>query len=238
MKLSLKKKKTAASITMGFLLSMSVNAVAAIITSSATMSITGHEPTLTAGEITFEDKNANGILDHGDIVKIDPAHDFAFADVDGDKPDTTTPRLYSWKIGSTEVAVTETYTIQDKDLGQTITLFVTPQTDKNITEPFQGKPVQATVNGTAGGLPISGSDDVIKVVISGGTGVSGAPIVNDTLTATPTCTKACGVLNYQWQVEDSVNSGKYIDITGATNSTWKVTKETQKRKVQVVVSNP
>ncbi|RZN44213.1 hypothetical protein D9736_23200 [Escherichia sp. E10V10] len=237
MKLSL-KKKTAASITMGFLLSMSVNAVAAIITSSATMSITGHEPTLTAGEITFEDKNANGILDHGDVVKIDPAHDFAFADVDGDKPDTTTPRLYSWKIGSTEVAVTETYTIQDKDLGQTITLFVTPQTDKNITEPFQGKPVQATVNGTAGGLPISGSDDVIKVVISGGTGVSGAPIVNDTLTATPTCTKACGVLNYQWQVEDSVNSGKYIDITGATNSTWKVTKETQKRKVQVVVSNP
>ncbi|RZM92081.1 MULTISPECIES: ZirU family protein [unclassified Escherichia] len=237
MKLSL-KKKTAASITMGFLLSMSVNAVAAIITSSATMSITGHEPTLTAGEITFEDKNANGILDHGDVVKIDPAHDFAFADVDGDKPDTTTPRLYSWKIGSTEVAVTETYTIQDKDLGQTITLFVTPQTDKNITEPFQGKPVQATVNGTAGGLPISGSDDVIKVVISGGTGVSGAPIVNDTLTATPTCTKACGVLNYQWQVEDSVNSGKYIDITGATNSTWKVTEETQKRKVQVVVSNP
>ncbi|TGC03718.1 hypothetical protein CQJ28_24370 [Escherichia sp. E2562] len=223
---------------MGFLLSMSVNAVAAIITSSATMSITGHEPTLTAGEITFEDKNANGILDHGDVVKIDPAHDFAFADVDGDKPDTTTPRLYSWKIGSTEVAVTETYTIQDKDLGQTITLFVTPQTDKNITEPFQGTPVQATVNGTAGGLPISGSDDVIKVVISGGTGVSGAPIVNDTLTATPTCTKACGVLNYQWQVEDSVNSGKYIDITGATNSTWKVTKETQKRKVQVVVSNP
>ncbi|RZN44888.1 ZirU family protein [Escherichia sp. E13S3] len=237
MKLSL-KKKTAASITMGFLLSMSVNAVAAIITSSATAPITGHEPTLTAGEITFEDTNTNGILDHGDVVKIDPGHDFVFADVDGDKPDTTTPRVYSWKIGSTEVAATETYTIQDKDLGQTITLFVTPQTDKNITEPFQGKPVQALVNGTAGGLQISGSDDVIKVVISGGTGVSGSPVVNDTLTATPTCTKACGVLNYQWQVEDSANSGNYVDITGATNSTWKVTKETQKRKVQVVVSNP
>lgn len=237
MKLSL-KKKTAASITMGFLLSMSVNAVAAIITTSATVPITGHEPTLTAGDITFEDKNANGILDHGDVVKIDPAHDFAFADVDGDKPDLTTPRLYSWKTGSTEVATTETYTIQDKDLGQTITLFVRPQTDTNITEPFKGAPVQATVNGTAGGLQISGSDDVIKVVISGGTGVSGAPIVNDTLTATPTCTKACGVLNYQWQVEDSANSGNYVDITGATNSTWKVTKETQKRKVQVVVSNP
>ncbi|TLJ10423.1 hypothetical protein FEK47_16655 [Escherichia sp. E3659] len=237
MKLSL-KKKTAASITMGFLLSMSVNAVAAIITSSATVPITGHEPTLTAGDITFEDKNANGILDHGDVVKIDPAHDFAFADVDGDKPDTTTPRLYSWKIGSTEVATTETYTIQENDLGQTITLFVTPQTDKNITEPFQGKPVQAMGNGTAGGLQISGSDDVNSVAISGGTGASGAPVVNDTLTATPTCTKACGVLNYQWQEEAPVNSGKYIDIAGATNSTWKVTKETQKRKVQVVVSNP
>ncbi|EFH7843629.1 hypothetical protein GJ336_19725 [Escherichia coli] len=237
MKLSF-RRKTVANITSGFLLSMSVNAVAAIITSSATVPVTGHEPTLTAGDITFEDTNTNGILDHGDVVKIDPNHDFAFSDADGDKPDTTTPRLYSWKIGSSEVAKTETYTIQDKDLGQTITLFVTPQTDKNITEPFQGKPIQATVNGIAGGLQISGSNDVINVVISGGTGVSGAPVVNDTLTATPTCTKACSVLNYQWQVEDSVNSGKYIDITGATNSTWNVTKETQKRKVQVVVSNP
>ena len=97
MKLSL-KKKTAASITMGFLLSMSVNAVAAIITSSATVPITGHEPTLTAGEITFEDKNANGILDHGDVVKIDPAHDFVFADVDGDKPDTTTPESIAGRL--------------------------------------------------------------------------------------------------------------------------------------------
>lgn len=231
-------KRTLTCLIGGMLFGFTVDALAATATSSPTVTVTGHAPTLTAGDITYTDNNGNGVLDTGDTMKVDPAHDFAFADADGD---TETTRTYSWKADGTEVGQGTTYDIQAGDLGKVITLEVTPHTDATITDPADGLAVTATHGGgQAGGLPVAGSDDVISVAITGGSGTAGAPVVNDTLTATPTCAGGtCGAnVTYKWQVEDAVGSGNYVDIAGATSSTWQVTTATQKRKIQVIAENP
>ncbi|WFW58463.1 ZirU family protein [Citrobacter freundii] len=234
MKVTFNKRKVACLVG-GLILGMSADALAATVTSSATATVTGHAPTLSPGQITYEDKNSNGVLDTGDIVKVDSGNPFVFADVDGD---TAVAETYSWQIGGTEVGANDSYTVKDTDLGKGVTLFVTPHTNPDITDPADGVAVQSTTAVGRPDLPIAGGDLVLSVTISGGTGAGGSPVVNDTLTANPTCTKACGTLNYQWQVEDSVGSGLFTDITGANNSTWQVTTSTQKRKIQVIVSNP
>ncbi|EKN6178981.1 hypothetical protein WKA22_004148 [Yersinia enterocolitica] len=222
------KKNTLAAIIVG-LLAGTAAAQALAITSAPTATVTGHAPVLTAGQIIYEDKNSNGVLDTGDIVKIDAAHVFAFSDVDVDTQATDT---YSWKVGGTEVATSATYTIVDADLGKSIMLTVTPHTNPAITDPAVGLPVDAVT-----ALTISAGNTILSAAITGGTGTAGAPIVGDTLTATATCTKACDTVNYQWQVEDAVGSGQFTNITGATNQTWQVTTTTQKRKIQVETTN-
>ncbi|HHL2712857.1 TPA: ZirU family protein [Yersinia enterocolitica] len=223
------KKNTLTAVIVG-LLAGTAAAEALAITSAPTVTVKGHAPVLTAGQIIYEDKNANGVLDIGDIVKIDVAHTFGFSDVD---VDTQTADTYSWKVGGTEVATSATYTIVDADLGKSILLTVTPHTDPNITDPAVGLPVDAVTP-----LAISAGNTILSVTITGGTGTADAPIVGDTLTATATCTKACDTVNYQWQVEDAVGSGQFTNITGATNKTWQVTTVTQKRKIQVIATNP
>lgn len=71
------------------------------------------------------------------------------------------------------------------------------------------------------GVKINGKDTGMRVLmdLTAGTSmaVSGNSVVGETLTATPDCA--------------------YTDITGATNATWQVTTATQKRRIQVRVSN-
>ncbi|NDO81128.1 hypothetical protein CJP72_10230 [Citrobacter sp. NCU1] len=212
------------------LLMMATDVQAITVASSPTATVVGHAPTLQAGQITFVDENKNGVLDTGDVVKIDDAHQFIFSDIDGDTPTNNT---YSWKVDGKEVSTAGTYTIKDEDLNKSVGLEVTPHTDATSTDPAIGIATQAT-----GNLPIVGGDTVTAVAITGGSGTAGAPVVKDTLKATPTCSKTCGTLNYQWRVETAVGSGEWEDITGATNATWVVTGGVQKRKVQVRVSNP
>lgn len=231
-------KRTLACLIGGMLFGMTADVLAATATSTPTATVTGHAPTLTAGDIKYTDNNGDGVLDAGDTVLVDTAHDFTFTDADGD---TETARTYSWKVDGHEVATSDTYIIDAGDLGKTITLDVTPHTDASITDPADGVAVTATHDGgQAGGLPIASGQDVVSVAITGGTGTSGAPIVGDTLTATPACAGGtCGAgITYKWQVEDGVGSGNYVDIGGATNSTWQVSTATQKRKIQVIAENP
>ncbi|ECA1879247.1 ZirU family protein [Salmonella enterica] len=230
-------KRTLTCLIGGILIGMTTDALAGTVTSSATEPVTGHAPTLNAGDIKYNDVNGNGVLDTGDTVEIDTAHDFVFTDVDGD---TEIDRTYSWKVDGTEVATTKTYTIKTEDLGKTIELDVTPHTDATVTAPADGTAVTSTHDGgQVGGLPIAGGTDVITVTISGGSGVADTPVVGDMLAATPGCVNgSCPAnLTYKWQVEDGVGSGNYTDITGATNATWQVTTATQKRKIRVQVSN-
>ena len=223
------KKQKLACLIGGMFLVLATDALAATVTSSATSPVTGHAPSLTAGKITYADNNSNGVLDKGDEVKIDPNNLFVFSDVDGD---TATAETYSWRVDGNEVGTGDTYIITDSDLGKSITLMVTPHTDPGITDPAEGTAIAAV-----DALKVSAADTILSVAITGGSGNAGSPVVSDTLTATPTCTKACGTINYQWQIEDASGSGKYVDITGATSNTWQVTTSTQKRKVQVVASN-
>lgn len=198
------------------------------VTSTPTATVTGHAPVLAAGKITYEDVNKNGVLDVGDIVKVDTAHDFIFSDADNDSQE---PNTFSWKVGGKEVSTASTYTLQAADLGQTITLEETPHTSTASTDPAEG-----IATASQNTLTVSAEDEILSVDITGGSGVAGAPVVGDTLMATAACTAACGAMNYRWQVEDAVGSGKFVDIAGATSSSWQVTTATQKRRVQVDVT--
>lgn len=231
------KKNTLACLVSGALLVIATDALATTVTSSATVSVTGHAPVLSAGQITYEDKNSDHVLDAGDVVKIDSAHPFSFTDADGDDKQ---PETYSWKIDGNEVSTTDTYTVKAGDLNKRISLEATPHTDSNTTDPAIGLVVKATTSTGGEELPIATGEEVTGVTITGGTGAANAPLVKDVLTANPTCSGgACGgTLKYQWQAETGYQSGQYADIAGATNSTWTVTRDVQKRKIQVIVSNP
>lgn len=234
MKTMFKKKVLVNVIASALLGMMTGQVVAATVTSAATATVTGHAPTLTAGQIAYTDNNANGVLDAGDEVHVDAATPFVFADADGD---TAIAQTYSWKVDGTEVATTDTYTIVAGDAGKAITLEVVPHTDTAVTDPADGVGVLASTADGTGELPVAADDDVIAVTVTGGSGVAGAPVVADVLTANPTCTVACGTLNYQWQIETAVGSGTWADIAGATASTYTVLGTDQRKQIQVVVSN-
>ncbi|WP_301213784.1 ZirU family protein [Yersinia sp. 22-579] len=219
------KTQTVGCLITGLLLSFATSqALASTATSPITAAVIGHAPTLSPGNITYEDKNSNGVLDTGDVVRIDTTHLFTFTDVDGD---TATANTYSWTVNNKIVATTETYIIKTTDLGLVIRLEVTPHTNGDITVPADGSKVAAANN-----LSISASGDVISTVITGNA------VVNETLTAKPTCTTACdSKIKYQWLLEDAINSGKFSNIKTATAKTYSPTKDTQKRRIQVIVSN-
>ncbi|WP_130100427.1 ZirU family protein [Siccibacter turicensis] len=206
----------------GILLTMTTDVLASTVFSQPTAVVTGHAPTLTAGQITYEDKNGDHVLSEGDVVKIDSAHPFVFSDSDGDRAAANT---YSWKVNGKQVATTETYTIRADDAGKKIQLEVTPHTNPNSSLPADGTAVAATAE-----LQVAANDDVISVAITG------KPVVNETLTAVPTCTKACGNVKYQWQLEDKAGSNKFVDYPSTTN-TLKVTPQMQRLKVRVTATN-
>lgn len=225
---SFKKRTLAVTIASIFFATTAAGYVmAGPITSSPTVAVTGHKPTLGVGEIQFTDTNSNGKLDVGETLGI--TTDGAFEDIDGDDKGQET---YQWMAGASVVGTERDYTVQVSDMGQVITLKVTPHTDPSITEPADG---DAVIYG--GRFPVVKDGELLAVEISG------VPIVNSTLTAETTCIVtgggegACSAssLNYQWQIESSPNSGTFTDISGATETTYVVLKGDQKRKVQVVV---
>lgn len=87
MKLHVKKHALACALAV----LLSGPAFAASVTSAATDTVTGHAPTLTAGELVSVDNNSNNVLDTGDTVKVNPAKQFTLSDPDSDPADATTP---------------------------------------------------------------------------------------------------------------------------------------------------
>ncbi|MBG5883426.1 MULTISPECIES: ZirU family protein [Providencia] len=226
----------------GAVLSMAVStsALAASITSSETQSVIGHAPVLSAGSVKATDVNGDGVLGEGDKLT---ASGFNFSDADGDKQTTT---VYEWFDGNNAIRGTtgDSLTLTAALLGKTITVKAVTNTDSAITEPSVSIPVAAAtyidINNTpvsgGQGIPTVGGNIVKSVTISG---LSGArPLVGDKLKADVTCHGTCdNNLNYQWQIEKSVNSGTYEDIVAATASEYTVKGSEQKRKIKVVVSN-
>ncbi len=202
-----------------------------------TGTIMGRAPTMAPGAITWADTNSTGVVDVGDELSIDPAAPFVFGDVDGDESAGDT---YQWLRDGTPIAsaTASTYKITAEDLGASITLRVTPNTDPLVTDPHVGAPADST---NAIVAAVAGS--VYKASISGL--VNGVPQVGAELTADALCVSgACDLTNleYKWQIEGRApvtgdGTGVFTDIPGATSQKFTPTKDMQKLKVQVVVTN-
>ncbi|HDO1318488.1 inverse autotransporter beta domain-containing protein [Aeromonas veronii] len=68
--------------------------------------------------------------------------------------------------------------------------------------------------------------------------VNGFPQVGSVLTAVPDCgSSACRAgLIWQWQIEEGVGTGRFVDIAGATSVTYLPVREDQKKRVRVIVA--
>ncbi|WP_421258977.1 inverse autotransporter beta domain-containing protein [Aeromonas sp. 600886] len=68
--------------------------------------------------------------------------------------------------------------------------------------------------------------------------VNGFPQVGSVLTAVPDCgSSACRTgLTWQWQIEEEVGTGRFVDIAGATSVTYLPVREDQKKRVRVIVA--
>lgn len=165
----------------------------------------------------------------GDVLT---ATEGTFADSDGDASAGPTWR---WNDGATDLGHGDSYTISAGYLGKTIKLFAIPNTNPDVTDPAVDIEVGG---GTAAAVNIAAEDDVVSVAITGFDASTGFPIVGAALTAAPSCVGQCGTLNYQWQIEDNIGSGNYVNIKDATSDTYALGKEDQKRKIQVVVTKP
>ncbi|MBX9495265.1 hypothetical protein J8Z86_04100 [Yersinia enterocolitica] len=228
----------------GAVLSMAVSVPAIAvtsITSAETQSVIGRAPELKGGTVTAVDTNSDRVLGVGDSLK---ASGFTFSDADNDKQTST---LYEWYDGKTLISGTTGDTLQLTAtlLGKTITVKAVTNTDPAITEPSKSLPMAATtyiditnttVPGT-GGIATVGGNVVKSVTISGLSGTQ--PLVGNKLKADVTCHGTCdNSLTYQWQIESAVGSSKYSNISNATTSEYTVKGTDQKRKIQVIVSNP
>lgn len=227
----LKASRQLLGLAMGF--AVTASAMAAV-TSTPTGTVMGRAPTMAAPVVNYTDNDSNGLLTAGDTLSV---VDGAFNDVDGDAQIAST---YRWLVDGAEVSTAGTYGIAAGDAGKSITLFAVPRTDAAITDPSEGIEVAAS-GGTAdpdgnGQIPVATGDALVSVAVSGY--INGTtPQVGSLLTATPTCVSTCGTVNYQWQIEDAVGSGNFVDIAGATNATYMPLKDDQKRMIQVVASN-
>lgn len=226
----LKASRQLLGLAMGFAVSASAFAA---VTSAPTSTVMGRAPTMSAPTVSYTDNDSNGLLNAGDALTVVEG---AFDDMDGDMAIAST---YRWMVDGVEVSTSATYTIGAGDAGKVITMGVVPRTDASITEPALGLEVLAS-GGSADGdgdgqIPVATDDALVSVAVSGY--VAGNPQVGTQLVATPTCVSVCGTVNYQWQVETAVGSGSYVDIAGATSSTYTPVRVDQKRMIQVVASN-
>ncbi|EMI7064751.1 MULTISPECIES: ZirU family protein [Providencia] len=212
------------------------------ITSPATTAVIGHAPELKAGTITATDKNNDGVLGENDELK---ASGFDFSDKDND---TLVSIVYEWHDGKNVIAgqTSDMLKLTSALLGKNITVKAVAKTDPAKTEPSESVAVAAATFIDIGGKTIVGgtniptvNGNIVKsVTISGLTGAGSRPLVGDSLKANVTCHGTCdNNLTYKWQIQDSVNSSKYTDISGATTATYTVKSAEQKRKIQVIVSN-
>lgn len=230
-------KRTTLATLLGMAIGISLAGPALAVISAPTDTVKGHAPTMTPGSIKSNDPNGTGVIAPGDVLTIDTP--FVFNDADGDIEQGTT---YSWQADGTEVGTGTTYTVQAADAGKNFSLLVTPRTDSAITDPYEGAPVESSNT-----LSVEADGEVIRVTITG-MDVDGRPLVGQTLTADATCSvSTCaaagsnpGELTYKWQIETSVGSGIYQDISGAANTaTYTPEGGDQKRQIRVNVSrNP
>ncbi|MCW8111145.1 ZirU family protein [Yersinia intermedia] len=228
MKKTIALRKESRFVISGVLLSMLIaGSAGSAVTSIPTSTVKGRAPTVTESNIVSDNANGNGLIDVGDTLSVGTPG--VFSDLDGD---TATQETYQWQAGGVDIpgATNNSYAIVADDLGKTMTLRVTPNTDPAITDPAVGSSVVSNA------LTVISSGTVTGVTITGEVG--GYPQVDTILTATATCAGgACNSVTYQWQIETALGSNTYTNINGATGNTYTPTRTDQKLKVQAIVSN-
>ncbi|MFT2798923.1 ZirU family protein [Serratia sp. N21D137] len=240
------KKHTLASVVTGVLLGAAAISPALAYLSVETSAVKGQAPTVTQGKILYKDINSNSVIDGGDELTANlsqPDGDaFEFNDVDNDPPLTDPARniiaglSFQWMRDGVSIvgATNDSYTLDVNDIGKTITVEVKPHTDPINTDPYDGIAVVSSNS-----ISTATSGTVTSVAITGN------PLVGSELTADVTCaggTCTPANLTYQWMIEgrDAVTgdgNGIYANIDGENKSTYMVTKDNQKLKVKVDVTN-
>ncbi|MUV12651.1 ZirU family protein [Noviluteimonas gilva] len=216
-----------------------------VVTSPETATVKGRAPVVATAVIGVTPSGAGGQVLAGDVLTAT----FTVTDPDSDTIDTTaTNATVQWTVDGTAVGApgSMTYTVQAADAGKVITYRLMPHTDPGVTDPYQGALTIAAdigADGGGGGTGPGGGGEINpadpNALLSVAVTPTGNPIVDTTLTATPTCVSTCaGGITYQWQIETASGSGTYADIAGATGTTYTPVKDDQKRKIKVVASQP
>ncbi|WP_368565582.1 ZirU family protein [Pseudoxanthomonas sp. UTMC 1351] len=206
----------------------------AIVNSGPTGAVTGRAPVLASADITFSATGQSGDLVVGDTLTAT----YVQTDPDLDPADVAaTEATIQWQADGVDIAGATgmTYQIRAADAGKGIGFTLVPTTDSATTDPYVGVRTASSAVSPGEGdgvVTVPGTDNLVSITITG------SAIVDSTLTAVPACMTTCAAVDYQWQIEDAVGSGNYVDIAGATNGTYVVKRDEQKRKIQVVARNP
>ncbi|AKH88305.1 ZirU family protein [Edwardsiella tarda] len=217
---------------------LAISGAALAATSPPTESVKGHKPAYNDIGIQFHDLDGNKVASVGDTLSVTKG---IFNDQDGDSENSST---YQWYSDGSPIggATGDSYTLSQGDIGHTIKVGVIAHTDPTVTDPADGDEMYSSHGGATDGSDngngsvVTDANDVVSVVISGMSGAN--PLVNETLTATATCTSGSvcsGPVNYQWQIETTPGSGSYQDI-GSNTNTYTVQGTDQKRKIQVIAT--
>ncbi|WP_415761002.1 ZirU family protein [Pseudomonas sp. CP4] len=156
---------------------------------------------------------------------------------DANGGNTTDASTMQWKNGG-HADTDASYQLDASDVGLVLEFEVTAKNGAGVVGNTDSIDTATAAGSSGGGIAPPGSviDPVGAVVITGADG-NGNPIVGTPLTATPTCVSTCGTVNYQWQIEDAIGSGNFVDISGETSSTYRPTKNDQRRIIKVKASN-
>ena len=205
----------------------------AIVNSGPTGAVVGRAPVLSSADITFSASGQSGDLIVGDTLTAT----YVQTDPDMDPADVAaTDATIQWQADGVDIAgaTSMTYQIRAADAGKGIGFTLVPTTDSATTDPYVGVRTASSAVSPAEGagvVTVPSGSNLVSITITG------SAIVDSTLTAVPACMTTCGTVNYQWQIEDAVGSGNYVDIAGATSATYVVKRDEQKRKLQVVAAN-
>ena len=156
---------------------------------------------------------------------------------DANGGNTTDASTMQWKNGG-HADTDASYQLDASDVGLVLEFEVTAKNGAGVVGNTDSIDTATAAGSSGGGIAPPGSviDPVGAVVITGADG-NGNPIVGTPLTATPTCVSTCGKVNYQWQIEDAIGSGNFVDIASETSSTYTPTKNDQRRIIKVKATN-
>jgi hypothetical protein len=204
------------------------------VKSAPTDAVVGHAPEIVAITITGTPNGPGGTFTTNDVLTME----YEFTDPDQDPiAVAATEATIQWYSGTTAVGTlgSKTYTILASDAGKVITVKMTPYTDSATTNPYTGALTDSSVVSAGADGSVVVPDGRYVLALS----ITGDAEVGETLTAVPSCGATCVAgITYQWQIETAPASGTYQNISGATGTTYTPVRTDQKKKIQVIATNP